>query len=303
MQHLRKCFENIVKLEFNQMDIVEYMVSAEGEKVQLKNYMAKSDDVEVWFKDLEDAMKSSLRFITRQAAAKYDAEDMTRKLWVLMFPSQIVLSLDATFWTKITEENYLSAEAQGDLQDWYEGNVGQLEELTELIRGELSDLQRRTVSALAVQDVHFRDIIDQLSQEGVDGVMDFKWQQQLRLYYEEDSLHCRQVNSRLPYGYEYYGATTRLVITPLTDRCWMTITGALGIKLGANPAGPAGTGKTESCKDLAKILGKYCIVFNCSDQINVKMMEKLFAGLCFTGSWTCLDEFNRIGIEVLSVIA
>ena len=83
----------------------------------------------------------------------------------------------------------------------------------------------------------------------------------------------------------------------------MTITGALGIKLGAAPQGPAGTGKTESCKDLAKSLARYCIVFNCSDQVNVKMMEKLYTGLCYTGTWVCLDEFNRIDIEVLSVIA
>lgn len=194
--------------------------------------------------------------------------DPTNTVAVPTHYGQIVATICQVMWTQNSEDSIHSqANDPFALQDWLDKQILQLETLTELVRGELSDIKRRVVVALITVDVHARDIIEELKNDGVASVNEFKWIKQLKYYWDEEAedIRIRQVSACLSYGYEFMGPTSRLVITPLTDKCWITISNALHIKLGANPAGPAGTGKTESTKDLAKAIAIQCIVFNCSD--------------------------------------
>ncbi|CAN0475416.1 unnamed protein product, partial [Scytosiphon promiscuus] len=93
---------------------------------------------------------------------------------------------------------------------------------------------------------------------------DFQWASQLKQRLRGDSGHSSDpklpmatidiLDASFEYGFEFLGNGPRLVITPLTDRIYVTATQALHLKMGCAPAGPAGTGKTETTKDLAAAL-------------------------------------------------
>ena len=97
-------------------------------------------------------------------------------------------------------------------------------------------------------DVHARDIVSSFVRDSILDAREFEWESQLRFYWLNDlnDISIKQCQGTFSYGYEYQGLNGRLVITPLTDRCIMTLTTALSFKLGGAPAGPAGTGKTET---------------------------------------------------------
>lgn len=305
MHHMTKLVDAIETLEFeNDSNVATGLISKEKEEIVFSTSYECKGAVENWLNGVMDSISDTLHNITGESHAAYI--EQSREQWLYNFPAQVVITTSRMWFTSEVNNAFERIEEgnKNAMRDYHKQQVSQIAKLTQLVQGKLSSGDRRKIITLITVDVHNRDVVQKLIDEGADSSSVFTWQSQLR--YSWDDNHGCVVNiadATFNYNYEYIGNCGCLVITPLTDRCYITLTQSLRLIMGGAPAGPAGTGKTETTKDLARALGNACFVFNCSSQMDYLSLGKIFKGLAMTGAWGCFDEFNRVRVGVLSVVA
>mmetsp|Transcript_7029 Transcript_7029/g.18100 ORF Transcript_7029/g.18100 Transcript_7029/m.18100 type:complete len:3653 (+) Transcript_7029:117-11075(+) len=297
-----------------------YWVSGVGKEfVEFTEPVKLLGKVEVYFQTILDAQCASLTAEAHKSVKRY-LTSSPRTQWLQdtrkvsdgrknsADAAQIALLVAAIYYTKESEDAMRAMEADPSLGEkpYLDFQKKTLQQLTDLIKCVMTDLDKATrtkVMCMITYDAHSRDMIEGTLRMKMYQISSFKWQSQLKMKYdaEQDRWLALILNATFDYGFEYLGNGPRLVVTPLTDRVYVTATQALNLCMGCAPAGPAGTGKTESTKDLASALGKCCYVFNCSPEMDYKSLGNIFKGLACSGSWGCFDEFNRLIPEVLSV--
>ncbi|XP_066487525.1 dynein axonemal heavy chain 11 [Tiliqua scincoides] len=308
--HLIKLFDNTADLKFQDSEeksrtIALGMYSKEKEYVPFTAKFECVGQVETWLNRLEKMMCETVRQRITEAVAVY--EEKPREQWILDYPAQIALTSSQIWWAADVEMAFSRLEEgfETALKDYNKKQIAQLNTLISLLLGELTPSDRQKIMTICTIDVHARDVVAKLVAQKVTSSQAFTWLSQLRHRWDGTQKHCfaNICDAQFQYFYEYLGNTPRLVITPLTDRCYITLTQSLHLTMSGAPAGPAGTGKTETTKDLGHALGMMVYVFNCSEQMDYKSIGNIYKGLVQTGAWGCFDEFNRISVEVLSVVA
>ena len=157
--------------------------------------------------------------------------------WVTKWPGMIVLCVSQIFWS-IDIQSRLQRKRTDEVKDYFSTLQQQLNETVALIRSKtISNLTRITIKALIVIDVHAKDVLEELVNNNVSSENDFQWLSQLRYYMMDDIVLVNIINASVPFAYEYLGNSDRLVITPLTDRCYRTLMGAYQLHLNGAPEG------------------------------------------------------------------
>ncbi|XP_029675665.1 LOW QUALITY PROTEIN: dynein heavy chain 8, axonemal-like [Formica exsecta] len=289
-------FDNIAKLKFSEKEYekIVAMYSRENEEIVLEKEVACTGGVENWLNTFLTVHQQSVGVVISLGLQSFYVPEFDILSLIENSVLQVGLLALQVLWTRDSEIAVTTAKRDRTIMkrtnQWF------LDLLNSLIEITVKDLTKYSRA---------KDIFDDLCRLRIRNIHDFEWLKQCRFYYNDESedVTIRITDVEFIYQNEFLGCTDRLAITPLTDRCYITLAQAVGMNFGGAPAGPAGTGKTETTKDMGKALGKYVVVFNCSDQMDFRGLGRIFKGLAQSGSWGCFDEFNRIDLPVLSVAA
>lgn len=320
LTHLSKMFSAIATLtvqdtetpdsQKSQLNALK-ICSKEGEEVTLTQPIYLNVDVKEWLQKLESEMVNTLATLLQDAMNAIPTNDEKLFEWVDQYPAQVVILASQVKWCAEVEETLSSTvkSADNSLSSVLEILESRLKVLSQGVLGNVSSALRKKCEQLITEVVHQRDVSRRLVGDSVASATDFGWVYHLRFYWNVKEsnlmqrLRIQMSNASFFYGFEYLGIAERLVQTTLTDRCYLTLTQALHLRMGGNPFGPAGTGKTESVKMLGSQLGRFVLVFNCDENFDYAAMGRIFAGLCQVGAWGCFDEFNRLEERILSAVS
>ncbi|KAH1323559.1 hypothetical protein KXW28_005787 [Aspergillus fumigatus] len=314
-KHFKKMFAGLSGVLMDDENNIVGITSKEGEEVRLKREISlvKTPRINDWLTALETSMKLTLAELLGEAIEQfetiYNAPEVDRTAfndYLANYPAQIVVLASQVVWTNAVQKSLENGGA--NLKELYDAQVRVLELLAVTVLGDLDAISRKKCEHMITEFVHQRDVISKLMTANANIPTHYLWLLQMRYVYHAEGdflqrLHVHMANAKLSYGFEYLGVPERLVRTPLTDRCFLTLTQALCQRLGGSPYGPAGTGKTESVKALGLQLGRFTLVFCCDDTFDFQAMGRIFLGICQVGAWGCFDEFNRLEERILSAVS
>ena len=237
-----------------EIGVCKGMFATDKERVNFVTDFECRGPVEEWL--LELMINCNVQFRSQLETSVNDYIEMARDRWLDKYCAQLCITTCQVWWTSEVSQAFERLEQGNDqaMKEYSTAQIANLNVYIEYVLGEMTGEMRTKVKTLITIEVHARDVVLKFIADRIETIGDFAWQSQLKFRWDEEKGDCyiNISDAEFKYSHEYVGNPGRLVITGLTDRCYITLTQALRLCLGGAPAGPAGTGKTETTKDLVR---------------------------------------------------
>ncbi|KAI9090090.1 hypothetical protein DFS34DRAFT_698061 [Phlyctochytrium arcticum] len=179
--------------------------------------------------------------------------------------------------------------------------LGQVQTFIRLM-GPKHTIHARNLLTLAIQH---RDWLQALQHERAlckDLQKSVVWLENLRYHYDEDevSINLSQYVYKAQYGFEYIPACKRIAFG-ISSRGFQSIWLALQTNKGLVATGPPTVGKTTNLLEFTYTVGRFAVVYSCSNTVDGRMLRRALTGMVMTGSFLIMRNIERLGHEALNV--
>lgn len=255
-KHFKKMFAGVSSIILNEdSSVVLGISSREGEEVMFKTPVSITEHPKIneWLTLVEKEMRVTLAKLLAESVTEVEIfgkatsiDPNTYITWIDKYQAQLVVLSAQIAWSENVENALSNVGGGGDvgpLQSVLSNVEVTLNVLADSVLMEQPPLRRRKLEHLITELVHQRDVTRSLIKSKIDNAKSFEWLSQMRFYFDPkqtdvlQQLSIQMANAKFNYGFEYLGVQDKLVQTPLTDRCYLTMTQALEARLGGSPFG------------------------------------------------------------------
>ena len=335
---LRLLFDGVSRATITDSNSICAIHSIHGETVSLIEHCACEGRAEEWLSRLDELLKETVKrdifeaFLSRQKSSS----TVPRGVWILKHMSQaIITSSNVIFSMEVRKCFQQIPDARNKLGTLAETIEADTSETILLIRSDLRPSNRVKCADLISLEIYHRDIVHGILNSNwapkEKNACPFEWEKVLRLrwektealsdpgrkpllrvgsgievnrrYLSQGNISGRCLDYECQYQYEYTPAGNCLAITPLTERCCISILqNCLWLNHYTCLSGPSGVGKSATLASVAKLLGRATRTFQCTQTVKFVALVDFVVGILETGMWGICKDIHTLPVSTITLL-
>jgi dynein heavy chain len=301
MPFIQKLFEGIEKLEFNDIQAIQAMISPSNERIQFSFPIQPREArgcVEKWLAEVENQMLVTLQQQIFASKESYNS-GCKRANWILDWPGQVLLAVDHYFWTAEIQEAIKGGEHA--VREQMNKQKSDIHDMIEMIKcGNVTKQLWPIILSILTQQVYFQEVTSKINENKIFSENDFVWNSQIKMITVDTDLILSMLGMNISYRYEYLGYIHRLVMTPSTHEGILSLAIAFNMNYFGSIEGPADVGKSSLAQELARYVGTMLRFMNTTERTNILSMNSFLFGVASSGCWAIIEDFDRANSNVMS---